>query len=96
MTTMNRATYLQGRWKFREEANVKVLVRIWSFATSAAYNSSSIVSMSAWHRWAQIVNPLVSRANFFTSGIAVQLTFKNVNGLVMEANFFSQSVNPLE
>ena len=59
MTTMNRATYLQGRWKFREEkANVKVLVRIWSIAISAAYNSNSIVSMSAWHRWAQIVNPL--------------------------------------
>ena len=40
MTTMNRATYLQGRpkWKFSENnANVKVLVRIWSLATSAGY-----------------------------------------------------------
>ena len=48
------------------------------------------------HRWAQIVNPLISKANFFTSGLAVQLTFKNVCGLVIEANFFSQSANPLE
>ena len=43
------------------------------------------------HRWAQIAIPLISEANFFTSGIAVQLTFKNVSGLVIEANFFSQS-----
>ena len=35
------------------------------------------------HRWAQI-------------GIAVQLTFKYVSGLVIEANFFSQIANPLE
>ena len=49
MTTMNRATYSQDRWKFSEDkANVKVIVRIWSFATSAAYSSNSIVSMSAW------------------------------------------------
>ena len=34
---------------------------------------------------------LISEANFFTSGLAVQLTFKNVSGLVIEANFFSQS-----
>ena len=49
-----------------------------------------------FHRWAQIANPLISEANFFTSGLAVQLTFGNVSGLVIEANFFSQSANPLE
>ena len=43
------------------------------------------------HRWAQIAIPLISEANFFLSGLAVQLTFKNVSGLVIEANFFSQS-----
>ena len=43
------------------------------------------------YRWAQIANPLISKANFFTSGLAVQLMFKNVSGLVIEANFFSQS-----
>ena len=43
------------------------------------------------HRWAQIANLLISEANFFTSGLAVQLTFENVSGLVIEANFFSQS-----
>ena len=48
------------------------------------------------HRWAQIANPLICKANFFTSGLAVQLTFKNVSGLVIEANFFSQTFNPLE
>ena len=47
MTTMNRATYLQGGRKFSEDkANVKVIVRIWSLATSAAYSSNSIVNMS--------------------------------------------------
>ena len=47
MTTMNRATYLQGRWKFSEDkVNVKIIVRIWSLATTAAYNSNSIVSTS--------------------------------------------------
>ena len=51
MTTMNRATYLQGRKKLSEDkANVKVLVRIWSLATSAAYSSNSIVSISTWIR----------------------------------------------
>ena len=51
MTTMNRATYLQGRWKLSEdEANVKDLERITSLATSAACSSSSIVSMSTWIR----------------------------------------------
>ena len=49
MTTMNRATYLQGTWKFsKDKANIKVLVRIWSLATSAANSSNSIVSMSTW------------------------------------------------
>ena len=47
--------------------------------------------MSQLHRWAQIANPLISEANFFTSGLAVQLMFKNVSGLVIEASFFSQS-----
>ena len=46
------------------------------------------------HRWAQIANPLINVANIFISGLAVPLTFKNVNGLVIEANFFSQSANP--
>ena len=32
---------------------------------------------------------LISEANFFR--LAVQLTFKNVSGLVIEANFYSQS-----
>ena len=51
MTTMNRDTYLQGRWKFREdEDNVKAVGRIWSLATSDAYSSRSIVSMSTWIR----------------------------------------------
>ena len=51
MTTMNRATYLQGKWKFSEDkANVKVMVRIWSLATNAAYSSNSRVSMSTWIR----------------------------------------------
>ena len=40
------------------------------------------------HRWAQAANPLISEANIFISGLAVPLTFKNVNGLVIEANFF--------
>ena len=51
MTAMNRTTYLQGKWKFREDkANVKVIVRIWSLATNAAYSCNSIVSMSTWIR----------------------------------------------
>ena len=52
--------------------------------------------MRGRQRWAQIANPLISEANFFTSGFAAQLTFKNVSGLVIEATFFSQSANPLE
>ena len=47
--------------------------------------------MGGDHRWAQIANPLISEANFFTRGLAVQLMFKNVSGLVIEANFFRQS-----
>ena len=50
-----------------------------------------LLTITSQHRWAQIANPLISEANFFTSGLAVQLTFKNVSGLVIEANFFSQS-----
>ena len=42
---------VQEGWEFSEDkANVKVMVRIWSLATSAAYSSSSIVSMSTWIR----------------------------------------------
>ena len=48
------------------------------------------------HRWAQIADPLISEVIFFTSGLSDQLTFKNVSGLFIEANFFSQSTNPLE
>ena len=59
MTTMSRATYLQGRWKFSEDkANVKVLVRIWILATSAACSSNSIVSISAWIRGTLHMNDL--------------------------------------
>ena len=36
--------------------------------------------------------PLISEANFFTSGLEVPTTFKNVSGLFIEAKFFSQSV----
>ena len=39
---------------------------------------------------------LISEANFFISGLAVQLMFKAVGGLVIEANFFSQFANSLE
>ena len=49
-----------------------------------------------WHRWAPIANPLISEASIFICGLAVPLTFKNVNGLIIEANFFRQSANPLE
>jgi len=35
--------------------------------------------------------PLISEANFFVSALAVPLTSRNVNGLVIEAKFFSQS-----
>ena len=45
ITTMNRATFLQARWKFREN-QVKVVVRICSLSASAAYSSNSIVSIS--------------------------------------------------
>ena len=38
----------------------------------------------------------ISEANFFRGGLAVQLTFKKVSGLVIEANFFSLSSNQLE
>ena len=40
--------------------------------------------------------PLTSKANIIIRGLAVPLTFKNINGLVIGANFFSQSTNPLE
>ena len=46
--------------------------------------------------WAQIAIPLLNEANFFTNGLTVHLMFKSVSGLVIEANFFSQSANPLE
>ena len=48
------------------------------------------------YKWAQITIRLISKANFFTSGLTVQLMFKNVSGLVVEASFFSQSANLLE
>ena len=54
MTTINRATYLQGRYKFSEDkANVKVIVRIWSLATNAANSrpTNSMVSKSTWISW---------------------------------------------
>ena len=49
MTTINLATYLQGRSKFSED-KVKVIVRIWSLSASAAYSNNSIVSISTWIR----------------------------------------------
>ena len=55
--------------------------------TSASTTSFKL----SYHRWAQIANPLISEAKFFASGLAVQLTFKNVCGLFIEANFFNQS-----
>jgi len=36
-------------------------------------------------------SPLISEANFFISALAVLLTSQDVNGLVIEAKFFSQS-----
>ena len=39
--------------------------------------------------------PVISEANIFINRLAVPLTFKNVNGLVIEAKFFSQSAIPL-
>ena len=56
----------------------------------------SVINMIKDHRWAQIANPLISETNFFTSGLAVQLTFKNVSGPVIEANFFGQSADTQE
>ena len=48
------------------------------------------------HKWAQIDIPLSNEAKFFTMGLAVQLTFKNISGLVIEASLFSQPASPLE
>ena len=49
MTSMNCATCLQGRWKFSEnKANVKVIVRVWSLAISAADSNNSIVRVNTW------------------------------------------------
>jgi len=42
------------------------------------------------------LNPLISKANFFISALAVPLTSYDVNGLIIEAKFCSQSANPLE
>ena len=47
MIMMNRATHLQGRWKFSED---KIIVRIWSLSAGAAYSSNSIVSIGTWIR----------------------------------------------
>ena len=52
--------------------------------------------MGIGYRRTQIANPLISEANIFISGLPIPLTLKNVNGLVIEANFFSQSANMLE
>jgi len=50
--------------------------------------------MFCFHRWAHTASPLISKANFFISALAVPLTFQDVNRLVIEAKFFSQSANP--
>ena len=52
MIMMNRATHLQGRWKFSEDKVLedKIIVRIWSLSAGAAYSSNSIVSTSTWIR----------------------------------------------
>jgi len=46
--------------------------------------------------WAHTANPLIIETNFFISALAVPLTSQDVNGLVIEAKFFSQSANLLQ
>jgi len=48
------------------------------------------------HWRAHTASPLISEANFFISTSAIPLTSQDVNGLVIEAKFFSQSAYPLE
>ena len=51
MTMMNRATYLQGRWKFsdsEDKANIKVLVWILSIATTAVF-SNRVLGLGELH-----------------------------------------------
>jgi len=43
------------------------------------------------HTWAHTASLLISEANFFISALALSLTSQDVNGLIIEANFFSQS-----
>jgi len=41
--------------------------------------------------WAHTASPLISEANFYISALAVLLMPQDINGLVIEAKFFSQS-----
>ena len=81
MITMNRATYLQDRWKFSEgKANVKIIVRIWSLATSAACSSNSIVSsMSTGIRGAYTC--------FISDNSDTQITNSLTSSLGLDAKF---------
>ena len=80
-------TYLQARLKFSEDkANVKVLVRIWSLATSAAYSSRSIVSMSPW----------ISETYtcFISYNIDIQITTLLTSSLALDTEFtFETSIS---
>jgi len=48
------------------------------------------------HRWVHTASPLISNASFIISALEVSLTFQDVDGLVIDAKFFSQSANPLK
>jgi len=39
-------------------------------------------------RWAHTANPLINDANYFISALAVSLTSQDINGLVIETNFY--------
>ena len=58
------------------------------------YSGTEAKYLKNGHGWAQITNPLISEAKIFIRRLAVPLTFKNVNVLVIEANFFSLFANP--
>ena len=80
MTTMTGATYLQGRWKLSEDkANVKVIVRIWSLTTNAAYSSNSMVSMSTWIRGTYTC--------FINYNIDTQITTLLTSSLALDTKF---------
>jgi len=55
-----------------------------------------ISAHTSTYRWVHTTSPLISEANFFISALAVPLTSQDVNGMVIEANFFSKFANQLE